>query len=642
MIKVFKNLKKKEWAMMIVAVVFVVLQVWLDLKLPEYTTNITAMFKNGGLTTKAILKQGGYLLLCAVGSACTSVVIGLLAALIGAGLSKTLREKVYSKVQGLSAQEMKSFSTASLITRTTNDIRQVQTIIAIGTQAIVKAPILAIWGITKLISKSWQISLTTFVAVLVISLSLIAIMCFAIPRFKKIQTLYDNINRVTRENLVGARVVRAYNAEEYEQNKFEKANTELTKNNQEVYRIMGLLSPIMSLVMNFLTLAVYVIIAAMINNAGTMAAKSAIISDIWLYTSWTMQIVGAFMMIIMVAMFMPRVLVSVRRINEVLDSKNFIVDGAGANPEVEGEVEFKNVSFSYPDTQEDCLKNISFKCKKGDTVAIIGATGSGKSTLINLIPRFYDVTDGEVLVDGINVKEYKIEDLNNRIGYISQKAVLLKATGSGKSTLINLIPRFYDVTDGEVLVDGINVKEYKIEDLNNRIGYISQKAVLLKGNIKDNISLGYVDGKKVDETSVNEALEVAQAKEFVDGLDDGIEHKISQGATNVSGGQKQRLSIARAISRKPEILIFDDSFSALDYKTDKNLRKSLKKNFDNTTCFIVAQRIGTIKNADMILVLEDGELVGKGTHEELLKNCPVYQEIALSQLNKEELDGKKD
>lgn len=587
MIKVFKNLKKKEWAMMIVAVAFVVLQVWLDLKLPEYTTNITAMFKGGELTTKAILKQGGYLLLCAVGSACTSVVIGLLAALIGAGLSKTLREKVYSKVQGLSAQEMKSFSTASLITRTTNDIRQVQTIIAIGTQAIVKAPILAIWGISKLVGKSWQISLTTFVAVLVISLSLIAIMCFAIPRFKKIQTLYDNINRVTRENLVGARVVRAYNAEDYEQKKFEKANTELTKNNQEVYRIMGLLSPIMSLVMNFLTLAVYVIIAAMINNAGTIAAKSAIISDIWLYTSWTMQIVGAFMMIIMVAMFMPRVLVSVKRINEVLDSKNSIVDGAGANPEVEGEVEFKNVSFSYPDTQEDCLKNISFKCKKGDTVAIIGATGSGKSTLINLIPRFYDVTDGEVLVDGVNVKEYKIEDLNNRIGYISQKAVLLK------------------------------------------------------GNIKDNISLGYVDGQKVDEASVNEALEVAQAKEFVDGLDDGIEHKISQGATNVSGGQKQRLSIARAISRKPEILIFDDSFSALDYKTDKNLRKSLKKNFDNTTCFIVAQRIGTIKNADMILVLEDGELVGKGTHEELLKNCPVYQEIALSQLNKEELDGKK-
>lgn len=587
MIKVFKNLKKKEWAMMIVAVAFVVLQVWLDLKLPEYTTNITAMFKGGELTTKAILKQGGYLLLCAVGSACTSVVIGLLAALIGAGLSKTLREKVYSKVQGLSAQEMKSFSTASLITRTTNDIRQVQTIIAIGTQAIIKAPILAIWGISKLVGKSWQISLTTFVAVLVISLSLIAIMCFAIPRFKKIQTLYDNINRVTRENLVGARVVRAYNAEDYEQKKFEKANTELTKNNQEVYRIMGLLSPIMSLVMNFLTLAVYVIIAAMINNAGTIAAKSAIISDIWLYTSWTMQIVGAFMMIIMVAMFMPRVLVSVKRINEVLDSKNSIVDGAGANPEVEGEVEFKNVSFSYPDTQEDCLKNISFKCKKGDTVAIIGATGSGKSTLINLIPRFYDVTDGEVLVDGVNVKEYKIEDLNNRIGYISQKAVLLK------------------------------------------------------GNIKDNISLGYVDGQKVDEASVNEALEVAQAKEFVDGLDDGIEHKISQGATNVSGGQKQRLSIARAISRKPEILIFDDSFSALDYKTDKNLRKSLKKNFDNTTCFIVAQRIGTIKNADMILVLEDGELVGKGTHEELLKNCPVYQEIALSQLNKEELDGKK-
>lgn len=584
MLKVFKNLKKREWAMVFIALAFVVLQVWIDLKLPEYTTNITTMFNNGNLTTKKVLKQGGFLLLCAVGSAGTSVVVGFLSAMIGAGLSKTLREKVYSKVQGLSMQEMKSFSTASLITRTTNDIRQVQTIVAIGTQAIVKAPILAIWGITKLLGKSWKISLTTFIAVVVISLSLMLIMSFAIPRFKKIQTLYDNINRVTRENLVGARVVRAYNAEAYEEKKFERANNELTKNNVEVYRTMGLLSPIMSLVMNGLTLAVYVLIASMINSA-SMADKFIIIGDIWLYTSWTMQIVSAFMMIIMVAMFMPRVLVSVRRINEVLESKNSIVDGAGAITSVEGEVEFKNVSFSYPDTSEDCLKNISFKCQKGDTVAIIGATGSGKSTLINLIPRFYDVTDGEVLVDGVNVKEYKIEDLNNRIGYISQKAVLLK------------------------------------------------------GKIKDNVSLGLVDGKKVDETSINEAIEVAQAKEFVDGLDDGVDHKISQGATNVSGGQKQRLSIARAISRKPEILIFDDSFSALDYKTDKNLRKSLKKNFKDTTCFIVAQRIGTIKNANIILVLENGELVGKGTHEELLKNCPVYQEIALSQLNKEELDG---
>lgn len=586
MFNVFKNLKKREWVMVIVAVAFVVLQVWIDLKLPEYTTNITTMFNNGSLTTKKVLIQGGYLVACAVASAGTSVVVGFLSALIGSGLSKTLREKVYSKVQGLSMQEMKSFSTASLITRTTNDIRQVQTIVAIGTQAIVKAPILAIWGITKLVGKSWQISLTTFIAVLVISLSLMLIMSFAIPRFKKIQTLYDNINRVTRENLVGVRVVRAYNAEEYEEKKFKKANDELTKNNVEVYRTMGLLSPIMSLVMNGLTLAVYVILASMINSA-TLADKFIIIGDIWLYTSWTMQIVSAFMMIIMVAMFMPRVLVSVKRINEVLNSKNSIVDGQGANPSIKGEVEFKNVSFSYPDTQEDCLKNISFKCKKGDTVAIIGATGSGKSTLINLIPRFYDVTDGEVLVDGVNVKEFKIEELNDRIGYISQKAVLLK------------------------------------------------------GKIKDNVSLGYVDGKKVDETAINEAIEVAQAKEFVDGLDEGVEHKISQGATNVSGGQKQRLSIARAISRKPEILIFDDSFSALDYKTDKNLRKSLKKNFDGTTCFIVAQRIGTIKNADMILVLENGELVGKGTHEELLESCSVYQEIALSQLNKEELDGKK-
>ena len=587
MIKIFKDLNKKQWLMILLSVAFVVLQVWIDLRLPEYTTNITNMFNNNTLTTKKVLKEGIFLLLCALGSAVTSVIIGYLSARVGAGLSKTLREKVYSKVQGYSMQEMKSFSTASLITRTTNDIRQVQTIIAIGTQAIVKAPILAIWGITKLIGKSWKISLTTFIAVLVISLSLILIMSFAFPRFKKIQTLYDNINRVTRENLVGARVVRAYNAEEYEADKFKKANAELTKNNVEVYRIMGLLNPIMSLVMNGLTLAVYAIIAIMINNA-SMADKFVIIGDIWLYTSWTMQIVSAFMMIIMVAMFMPRVLVSVKRINEVLSKNSSIVDGKGVEPKVEGEVEFKDVSFTYPDASEDCLKNISFKCKKGDIVAIIGATGSGKSTLINLIPRFYDATEGEVLVDGVNVKDYKLEELNNRIGYISQKAVLLK------------------------------------------------------GKIKDNINLGFVDGKKVDEKAVDEALDVAQAKDFVDSLDDGVDHKIAQGATNVSGGQKQRLSIARAISRNPEILIFDDSFSALDYKTDKNLRSSLKKKFKDTTCFIVAQRIGTIKNADLILVLENGELVGKGTHEELLASCPVYQEIALSQLNKEELNGKVD
>lgn len=587
MIKIFKDLNKKQWLMILLSVAFVVLQVWIDLRLPEYTTNITNMFNNNTLTTKKVLKEGIFLLLCALGSAVTSVIIGYLSARVGAGLSKTLREKVYSKVQGYSMQEMKSFSTASLITRTTNDIRQVQTIIAIGTQAIVKAPILAIWGITKLIGKSWKISLTTFIAVLVISLSLILIMSFAFPRFKKIQTLYDNINRVTRENLVGARVVRAYNAEEYEADKFKKANAELTKNNVEVYRIMGLLNPIMSLVMNGLTLAVYAIIAIMINNA-SMADKFVIIGDIWLYTSWTMQIVSAFMMIIMVAMFMPRVLVSVKRINEVLSKNSSIVDGKGVEPKVEGEVEFKDVSFTYPDASEDCLKNISFKCKKGDIVAIIGATGSGKSTLINLIPRFYDATEGDVLVDGVNVKDYKLEELNNRIGYISQKAVLIK------------------------------------------------------GKIKDNVSLGFVDGKKVDEKAVDEALDVAQAKDFVDSLDDGVDHKIAQGATNVSGGQKQRLSIARAISRNPEILIFDDSFSALDYKTDKNLRSSLKKKFKDTTCFIVAQRIGTIKNADLILVLENGELVGKGTHEELLASCPVYQEIALSQLNKEELNGKVD
>lgn len=581
---IIKNLNKKDWILIFIALAFIVLQVYVDLKLPEFTTNLTDMLNKGNLTTKKTLIQGGYLLLCAFSSALISIVIGYLTAIVGTRLAKTLREKVFERIQGYSMREIKKFSTASLITRTTNDVRQIQNFVAMGIQVVVKAPILAIWGIFKIIGRSWQISVVTFIAVAIISLSLITIMMFAIPRFKKNQKLIDNMNRVTRENLTGVKVVRAFNAEEYENEKFKNVNNQLGKNDVQIHRIMGLLNPIMNLVMNGLTLAVYTVVAVLINKA-IMPEKFVLVSEIWLYTSWTMQIVSAFMMLIMIAMIVPRVLVSIKRVNEVLNTQTSIKDGEGVTTDIVGEVEFKNVSFHYPDTEEECLKNIDFKCKKGDIVAIIGATGSGKSTLINLIPRFYDCTEGEVLVDGCNVKDYKIEDLNGKIGYISQKAVLLK------------------------------------------------------GDIAENVGLGNVGGDKPTDEQIVSALDIAQASDFVNSNKEGINYEITQGATNVSGGQKQRISIARALSRKPEILIFDDSFSALDYRTDKNLRARLKEEFDDTTCFIVAQRIGTIKNADLILVLENGEIVGKGKHEELLKNCEVYKEIALSQLNKEELNG---
>ena len=583
MINIFKNLKKHEWVMLIVAVILVVLQVWIDLKLPEYTTNITRMFNTNSISTKKVLIQGGYLVSCALASMGLSIIVGFLVAMIGSGLAMTLREKLYDKVQSYSLTEIKRFSTASLITRTTNDVRQLQSFIAMGMQAIVKAPILAIWGILKLVGKSWEISFATFIGVFIVALVLVLIMSFAIPRFKKIQTLYDNLNRVTRENLTGVRVVRAYNAEEYEANRFAGANNSLAKNDVEVHRLMGLLNPVMSIVMSGLTLAIYCILAILINKA-SMLKKFILLGDIWVYTSWSMQIISAFMMIIMVAMMFPRVMVSVKRVNEVLNTDCSLKEGSGVLTDKKGEVEFRNVSFSYPDTKENCLHNISFSCKRGEVVAIIGATGSGKTSLINLIPRFYDATDGEVLVDGVNVKDYKISALNNKIGYISQRAIMLK------------------------------------------------------GKISENVGLGEKDGEKPSADEILKALDVAQASDFVNTLEDGVDYEIAQGATNISGGQKQRINIARAISRNPEILIFDDSFSALDYKTDRNLRARLKSELKDTTCFIVAQRIGTIKNADKIIVLDNGEIVGMGKHSELLKDCSVYKEIALSQLNKEELD----
>lgn len=584
MFGMMKYLKKKEWLMVVIALALVVLQVWIDLKLPEFTTNITSMYYKGTVTVKKVLIQGIYLSVCAISSAGLSMITGLFAALIGSGLSKTLREKIFVKVQGYSMGEIKKFSTASLITRTTNDVRNVQSIIAMCLIVVVKAPILATWGILKLVNKSWQVSVATFVCVFIISLCLVIIMMFAIPRFKKIQTLYDNLNRVTRENLTGVKVVRAFNAEEYQKNKFSVANQDVYTNDLQIHKAMGFLGPVMSFMLSGLTVASYTIIALMINKAD-LFQKFVILGDIWLYTSWSMQIIGAFMLIIFACMMFPRFLVSVKRINEVLNTENSLKEGLGVETDLVGEIEFKNVSFKYPDSEEDSLKGISFKCHKGDTVAIIGATGSGKSSLINLIPRFYDVTDGEVLVDGKNVKDYKFDELHNKIGYISQKAVLLK------------------------------------------------------GKIKDNISLGLKDGQKPNQEEIDRAIEIAQASDFVKNLEEGTDYQISQGGANVSGGQKQRLSIARAISRKPEILIFDDSFSALDFKTDKNLRATLKKEMKGTTCIIVAQRIGTIKNADLILVLDDGKIVGEGKHEELLKTCKEYKEIADSQFNKEEQDG---
>ena len=586
MLKLIKNFTKKEWILALICLVLVVTQVWLELKMPDYMSEITKLVQTEGSQMKDILVNGGYMLTCALGSLVAAVITGYITSRISSNFSKTIRKKLFNKVEDLAMQEVKQFSTSSLITRTTNDITQIEMLIAMGLQLLIKAPITAIWAITKILNKSWQWSAITAVAVAILMTTIAILMVIVLPRFKKVQKLIDKLNGVTRENLTGIRVVRAFNAEQYQEEKFDKANNNLT--NQQLFnqKVFAVMQPMMYIIMYMVTLSIYYVGAYLIKDAG-MADKISLFGDMVVFSSYAMQVIMSFLMLAMIFMMLPRAQVSANRINEVLDTEISIKDGkinTKTNNEV-GTVEFKNVSFKYPDADEYLLKDISFKANKGDTVAFIGSTGSGKSTLINLIPRFYDVTEGEVLVDGINVKDYTQEFLHDKIGYVPQKAVMFN------------------------------------------------------GTVKSNISYGDNGKEKPTDEQIKKAIEVAQGTEFVEKMDGQYDAHMAQGGTNVSGGQKQRLSIARAIARNPEIYIFDDSFSALDYKTDSVLRKELKKYTSDATSLIVAQRIGTIMNADQIVVLDNGVIVGKGTHKELLKTCEVYKQIALSQLSKEELEN---
>ena len=586
MIKLLKNLGRREAILAIVCVILIVGQVWLELKMPDYMSEITILVQSESSEMHEILKNGAYMIGCALGSVISAVIVGYLAAMISANFSMKVRKKLFDKVGNLAMSEIKQFSTSSLITRTTNDITQLQMVVAMGLQVSIKAPIMAVWAITKILNKSWQWTAITAVGIVLLLSTIAALVIIVIPRFKIVQKLIDKINGVTRENLTGIRVVRAFNAEKYQENKFEEVNTKLTNTQLFNQKAFAILSPVMFLVMYFLTLSIYFVGAILIKDA-MMVEKLTLFGNMVVFSSYAMQVIISFLMLAMIFMMLPRAQVSAERINEVLDADITIKDGKMNKDKSKerGTVEFKNVSFKYPDADEYLLKNISFKAEKGQTIAFIGSTGSGKSTLINLVPRFYDATEGEVLVDGINVKEYTQELLHNKIGYVPQKAVIFNDTVTNNVTY------------------GDNGK-------------------------------GKITGKKV-----KEAIEVAQAKEFVEKMDDKYDTHIAQGGTNISGGQKQRLSIARAIARNPEIYIFDDSFSALDYKTDAVLRKELKKYTKDATSLIVAQRIGTIINSDKIIVLENGECVGEGTHRELLKNCEVYKQIALSQLSKEELEN---
>ena len=584
MIKLFKNLRKQEWGLIVLALVFVVAQVWLDLTIPDYMADITRLVQTDGSTMNEILTAGGKMLLCALGSLVSAVLTAICAARIATSFAATIRGKLFSKVQSFSMEEIGHFSTASLITRSTNDVTQIQMLIAMGLQMLVKAPIMAVWAIMKISDKKWQWTFSTAVAVVVLLLIVGVCLMFVTPKFKKIQSLTDDLNRVTRENLTGLSVVRAYNAEKYQEDKFENANEALTGTNLFAQRTLAFMMPGIQIVMSGLTLAIYWIGAVLINDAG-MVDKVQIFSDMMVFSQYAIQVVMSFMMLVMIFMILPRASVAANRIQEVLDTKLTIEDGSGVHgdPDKTGEIVFDKVSFRYPDAEEDVLKDISFTAGKGETVALIGATGCGKSTVINLIPRFYDATEGTVSVDGVNVKDY------------SQK------------------------------------------ELRNKIGYVSQKATLFTGTIESNVAYGDNGQKNASETDIKKALDIAQASEFVDSLEDGSKAYVAQGGSNFSGGQKQRMSIARAIARKPEILIFDDSFSALDYKTDRVLRESLAKSCKDSTRIIVAQRIGTIRDADRIIVLEDGKIAGMGRHEELMRDCEVYRQIALSQLSKEEL-----
>ena len=583
MFKLFKNFNKKDYGLILTCLILIVFQVWLDLKLPDYMSEITKLVQTEGSDISEIIFQGVYMMLCAGGSLISAIIVGYLASLISATFSMNVRKKVFEKVESFSMEEIKAFKTSSLITRTTNDITNIQMLISMGLQMMIKAPITAIWAVLKILNKSWQWSAITAVAVLILLSMVIVLLITVFPNFKVVQKLIDNINGLTRENLTGIRVVRAFNAEKYQEDKFEKGNNKLTKTQLFNQRMMSIMSPVMYLIMNLLTLSIYFVGANLIDKS-IMADKIGLFSDMVVFSSYAMQVIMAFLMLAMIFIMYPRSAVSAERINEVLATETKIKDGTkNIKTKKIGEVEFKNVSFKYPDSEEYVLKDISFKAKKGETIAFIGSTGSGKSTLINLVPRFYDATDGEILIDGINIKDYTLECLHNKIGYVPQKAVMFN------------------------------------------------------GSVKYNVSYGENGKKEITEDKIKKAIEVAQGKEFVEKMTEKYDSNISQGGTNISGGQKQRLAIARAIARDPEIYIFDDSFSALDYKTDYLLRKELKKYTKDATSLIVAQRIGTIMNADKIIVLDEGNCVGIGTHKELLKTCEVYQEIAYSQLSKEEL-----
>lgn len=586
MTKIFKQFNKKDWGLIFVVAILIVFQVWLDLKLPDYMSEITRILQSEGYIIKDILAQGGYMLLCAFGSLGSAVIVGYIASFISADFSMNLRRRIFKKVEDFGMTEIKKFETSSLITRTTNDVTQLEMLVAMGMQMIIKSPVMCVWAITKIINKNVEWSLLVLAGVVILLVTIGILLKIVYPRFEKVQKLIDKVNGVTRENVTGIRVVRAFNAEEYQENRFDKVNNDLTNMQLFNQKCFAILDPIMNIVMHFLTLGIYFIGAYLI-EAAHMVDKITLFSNMVVFSSYGMQVIMSFLMLAMIFMILPRASVSAKRINEVLDEELSLKDGTlDGNEALEvGTVEFKNVSFRYPDASEYVLKNISFKVNKGETVAFIGSTGSGKSTLINLIPRFYDATEGEVLIDGINIKDYKLKELHNKIGYVPQKAVMFT------------------------------------------------------GSVKSNVGYGFVNGTKPTLGKIKEALDVAQASSFVKDMDGECEAHIAQGGTNVSGGQKQRLSIARAIARDPEIYIFDDSFSALDFKTDVTLRHTLKEYTKDATSIIVAQRIGTIINADKIVVLNEGECVGIGTHKELLKSCKIYNEIALSQLSKEELEN---
>lgn len=577
-------MRKKEWLLILCSLVFIVGQVYLDLKLPDYMAKITMLIKTPGSTMSDVLTSGGWMLLCTLGSVISSVIVAGFAARVASNLSMRLRELQFNKVEAFSMEEINGFSTASLITRSTNDITQVQMLIAMGLQLLIKAPITAVWAITKIAGKGWQWTTATGIAVIVLMIMITVIVTFAVPKFRRIQGLTDNINKVTRENLTGIRVVRAYNAEKYQEDKFNRANDELTSNNLFANRIMAVMMPGMSLISNGLSLSIYWIGAYLINSAG-MQDKITLFSNMVVFMSYAMQVVMSFMMVSIIFIMLPRATVAAKRIIEVIETKPTIIDGTLTRSPAgsEGEVEFRNVCFKYPDASEYVLEDVSFTAHRGETVAFIGSTGSGKSTLINLVPRFYDATEGEVLIDGVNVREYTQEALHNKFGYVPQRAVMFS------------------------------------------------------GTVRSNVAYGDNGRDTYTDEDVKSAIKIAQSSDFVENIPGQLDGAVAQGGTNLSGGQKQRLSIARAVCRKPEIYIFDDSFSALDYKTDKELRSALKGKTSGVTSLIVAQRIGTIKEADKIVVLDEGRVVGIGTHNELMTGCSVYQEIALSQLSKEEL-----